>query len=254
MDKLSIFGLLLGFFAIIGGQVLEGGSIFSLLNGPAFLIVVGGTLGACMLQTPWYQFSRGLQMLKWLFFPPAYAIQPRIDILSQWAMMARSNGFLVLEDALEEETDPFVRKGLMMLIDGQDEEHIRETLEMEVIYTRDELGHSAKVYEAMGGYSPTIGILGAVLGLIQSMQYLDDPTKLGGGIATAFVATIYGVGFANLLYLPVYYKLRNVIYRQAMYSEMVIEGLLLIRRGENPFLLQGRLSAFKVASLNGSKD
>ena len=245
MDKLSLFGLVLGVVAILGGQVLEGGSVFSLMNGPAFLIVVGGTLGACMLQTPWYQFSRGLSMLKWLFFPPRFAMQPRIDSLMHWASLARTDGFLALERGLEEESDPFVRKGLMMLIDGQDEEHMRDTLEMEVIHTRDELAGSAKVFEAMGGYSPTIGILGAVLGLIQSMQHLEDPSRLGSGIATAFVATIYGVGFANLLYLPVYYKLKNVIYRQAMYCEMVVEGLLLIRRGENPLLLQGRLDAFK---------
>lgn len=247
MDRLSLFGLLLAIVAIIGGQVLEGGSLIALYNGPALLIVVVGTLAAVMIQTPWHIFTRSFILLKWVLFPPRFDIQSRIDTLVNWCNISRSDGFLPLEDQLELEEDPIVRQCLMMLIDGSTPEVLQETMETQIYFQRDEFGHSAKVYESMGGYSPTLGILGAVLGLIQSMQYLDQPDALGGGIATAFVATIYGVGFANLIYLPIHYKLRHIIFQNTLYYEMVLEGTLMIHRGENPQHINRRLDAYKVA-------
>lgn len=246
MDRLSLVGIVLALVAVIGGQMLEGGSIAALYNLPALLIVVIGTIAAVMIQTPWHQFSRSFMMLKWVFYPPIIEVESRIDTLVRWGHIARGEGFLSLENELEVETDLIVRECLMLLIDGTDADNIRHTLETRIFFKRDELGHSAKVFEAMGGYSPTLGILGAVLGLIQSMQYLDQPEALGGGIATAFVATIYGVGFANLLYLPIHHKLRNIVFQQALYYEMVLEGVLLINHGENPNLMQRRLDAYRV--------
>ncbi|MGB0833518.1 MAG: flagellar motor protein [Psychrobium sp.] len=247
MDRLSLFGLILALVAIIGGQVLEGGSLAALYNGPALLIVVVGTVAAVMIQTPWHLFVRSFILLKWVLFPPRFDIQGRIDTLVKWCNISRSDGFLPLENQLEKEDDPIVRQCLMMLIDGSTPEVLQETMETQIYFQRDEYGHSAKVYESMGGYSPTLGILGAVLGLIQSMQYLDQPDALGGGIATAFVATIYGVGFANLIYLPIHYKLRHIIFQNTLYYEMVLEGTLMIHRGENPQTISRRLDAYKVA-------
>ncbi|MDP2559816.1 flagellar motor protein [Psychrobium sp. 1_MG-2023] len=247
MDRLSIFGLVLAFVAILGGQLLEGGALATLYNGPALLIVLVGTLAAVMIQTPWHQFVRSFTMLKWVVFPPEYDVEERINTLLRWGHISRAEGFLPLENELDNEKDPLIRECLMLLIDGAEVEHIRETIETRIYFQRDEYGHSAKVYEAMGGYSPTLGILGAVLGLIQSMQYLDQPTQLGGGIATAFVATIYGVGFANLIYLPIHYKLRRQVFQTALYYEMILEGVLLINRGENPNSIERRLEAYKIA-------
>ncbi len=247
MDRLSVFGLLLAVIAIMGGHLIEGGSLAALYNGPALLIVVVGTLAAVMIQTPWHQFVRSFAMLKWVFFPQKFDVQARIDTLVRWGTISRSNGFLPLEQELEQETDPLIRDCLMLLIDGVDAENLQESIETQIYFQRDEYGHSAKVFESMGGYSPTMGILGAVLGLIQSMQYLDQPDALGAGIATAFVATIYGVGFANLLYLPIHYKLRHQVFLQALYHEMILEGVLLINRGENPSNIARRLKAYRVA-------
>jgi len=246
MDRLSILGLILAFAAILGGQLLEGGTLAALYNGPALLIVVVGTFAAVMIQTPWHQFVRSFIMLRWVVVPLKFDIDERIKTIARWGHISRTDGFLPLENELDMETDPIVNECLMLLIDGSDSEHIQESVETKIYFQRDEYGHSAKVFEAMGGYSPTLGILGAVLGLIQSMQYLDQPEMLGGGIATAFVATIYGVGFANLLYLPVHYKLRNVVFQQALYYEMVLEGTLLVNRGENPNNIVRRLEAYKV--------
>ncbi|NRA54699.1 MAG: flagellar motor protein [Gammaproteobacteria bacterium] len=246
MDRLSVIGLILALGTVVGGHMLEGGAIAALYNLPALLIVVLGTIAAVMIQTPWHQFKRSFAMLKWIVWPPKLAIGQRVETMTRWSHIARSDGFLVLENELEAEQDPMIRESLMLLIDGTDPEHIRQTLETRIFFKRDELGHSAKVFEAMGGYSPTLGILGAVLGLIQSMQYLDQPEALGGGIATAFVATIYGVGFANLLYLPIHHKLRNLVFQQALYYEMVLEGVLLINQGENPTILKRRLDAYQV--------
>lgn len=247
MDRLSLFGLILAIFAILGGQLLEGGSLIALYNGPALLIVVVGTLAAVMIQTPWHLFIRSFFLLKWVLFPPKFNVETRINTLIKWCHISRSDGFLPLENELEKESDPVIRQCLMMLIDGSTPELMQETMETKIYFQRDEYSYSAKVYESMGGYSPTLGILGAVLGLIQSMQYLDQPDALGGGIATAFVATIYGVGFANLFYLPIHYKLRHIIFQNTLYYEMILEGSLMIHRGENPQNIGRRLEAYKVA-------
>ena len=202
MDKLSVIGVLIGLGAILVGQQLEGGHIHSLINGPAILIVFGGSIGAVMVQSPVPTFMRALQIVLWVIRPP---VQPKSQIIEKivsWSQVARREGLLGLETQAEAEPDAFARKGLQLLVDGNEPETIRSTLEVEVLARENRDLAAAKVFEGLGGYSPTIGIIGAVLGLIHVMGNLADPSKLGAGIATAFVATIYGVGLANLIFLP----------------------------------------------------
>jgi len=211
MDLVSIFGILLALTAIIGGQVLEGGHIGSLLQLTAFVIVLGGTTGAIMLQSSPKIFFEGMRLAKWIIWPPKADPQLLIEQMLKWSNLARKGGLLALEPQLDELQDAFTKKGLQMLVDGAEPEKIRTALEVEIsTYEKHHLDAS-KVWQAAGGYAPTIGILGAVLGLIHVMENLSDPAKLGGGIAVAFVATVYGVGSANLFFLPMSNKLRYLI-------------------------------------------
>jgi chemotaxis protein MotA len=244
MDKISILGLLLGLVAIIGGQILEGGKISGLLQPTAFLIVFGGTLGAIMLQNPYATFIRGIRMASWVLFPPQVESQSVIREIARWGQIARREGLLALENTTNAEKDPFIRKGLQLLVDGVDPEKLRSIMEVEIGAYEDEMRLSAKVWESAGGYSPTIGILGAVLGLIHVMENLTEPSKLGAGIAVAFVATIYGVGLANLVYLPVANKLKTHIGRMIVQREMIVDGLIGIANGENPRIIEGRLRGY----------
>jgi chemotaxis protein MotA len=246
MDKLSIAGLLIAIFAIYFGFIIDGGAISSLLELPAFIIVFGGTLGAVMLQSSQSQFLHAISLLKWLFVPPKYDIEQGIESIVLWAEKARESGFLSLEYIAEEENDFYVNKGLNLLVDGVEVDNLRVSLELDLDLYREHNLRSAHVFESMGGYSPTIGILGAVLGLIHAMSNLADPQLLGQGIATAFVATIYGVGFANLLYLPVANKIKTIVHEQTMYREMMTEGLIAIALAENPHAIENKLSAFRL--------
>ena len=244
MDILSFIGLILGIVAIVGGNALEGGHLSGLANGPAAVIVLGGTLGAAMLQTPMPTFRHSFIVLKWVFFPPVINMKEKIDHVINWSMTARKEGLLGLEAITDNEKDKFARKGLQLLVDGGEPESIRNILEVELITQEDKDLHAAKVFEAMGGYSPTIGIIGAVMGLIHVMGNLADPSKLGAGIATAFVATIYGVGAANLIFLPIAAKLKSTIKAQSSQREMIIEGLIAIADGENPRTIEMKLEGY----------
>ena len=244
MDLLSIVGLLVGLGAILGGQSLEGGHIGSLLNGPAILIVLGGTIGAVMLQSPFGTFIHSLRMSLWVFFPPRSAADAMIEKIMEWSNIARKEGLLGLEAIADTETDSFARKGLQLLVDGSEPDIIRRVMEVEMDAKEHHDLQAAKVYEAMGSYSPTIGIIGAVMGLIHVMENLADPSKLGAGIATAFVATIYGVGLANLVFLPFASKLKAQIYSRGQVNEMMVEGVISIAEGENPRNIETKLQGF----------
>lgn len=244
MDKISVLGLLVGLFAIVGGQVLEGGHVGSLSQPTALLIVLGGTLGAVMLQSPYSVFVRGLRMAKWVWFPPAVDYQMVIRQVSNWSLVSRREGLLALEGMINPLKDEFSRKGLQLLVDGAEPERLREVLEVEIGTFEDEMKLSARIWEAAGGYSPTIGILGAVMGLIHVMENLSDPSKLGAGIAVAFVATIYGVGLANLVFLPVASKLKAHIGRLVVQREMMVDGLVGIANGDNPRIIESRLKGY----------
>lgn len=244
MDILSILGILLGFGAIVVGQHLEGGHLETILNAVALLIVLGGTIGAVMLQTPMKTFMRALKITIWVFKPPVQSADTLLAKILDWNQVARREGLLKLESLALEESDLFTQKGLQLIADGAEGELIREILEtdLDLMETRDLA--AAKVYEAMGGYAPTIGILGAVLGLIHVMGNLADPSSLGSGIAVAFVATIYGVGFANLLFLPIGNKLKTLIQRRSELQMMLIDGLISVADGDNPRNIESRLQAY----------
>lgn len=244
MDRLTIVGLIVAVAAIFGGQMLEGGSIFALLNPAAFVIVVGGTFGAVMVQTHLKTFLRAMKILVWVFKPPVQPIKEGVLKVTAWSHLARREGLLGLEKSIDQSMDPYILKGLNMLVDGNDPEAIRRALYVELDVTAKDLLSASRVYESLGGYSPTIGIVGAVLGLIHVMGNLANPELLGAGIATAFVATIYGVGFANLFFLPIYHKLRAIISEKSQYMEMILEGIASIAEGENPRVIEVRLEGF----------
>jgi chemotaxis protein MotA len=244
MDILSIVGLIVGFGAILGGNVLEGGHIGSLLQLTAFVIVAGGTIGAVMFQTPLQTFMRGLKMFVWVFMPPRIAAAEAVQKILGWSNIARKEGLLGLEAMVSLEADSFSAKGLQLLVDGTEPDTIRAILEVELAAHEHHDTQAAKIYEGMGGYSPTAGIIGAVMGLIHVMANLSDPSKLGSGIAVAFVATIYGVGLANLLFLPAANKLKAHVHSQTQYREMIIEGFVAISRGENPRNIETRLQGY----------
>ncbi len=244
MDKLSLFGLLIALSGIIGGQILEGGTASVLLQGAAFFIVFGGTLGAVMLQHPFRVFITGLKMGRWAFVTPQIDLQRLAYQITAWSGLARKEGLLVLENHIKDVKDPFVAKGLQLLVDGNSAEKIREVLAVDVGVYEESCWQGARVWEAAAGYSPTIGIMGAVLGLIHVMQSLADPSKLGAGIAVAFIATIYGVGFANLVFLPIAGKLKAITMRQLVMREMAIDGLCMIANLESPRFIENKLQGY----------
>lgn len=246
MDILTILGLILSFGAILGGNLLEGGHTDSLLQLTAFLIVAGGTVGALMVQVQMSVFMQSMKMLGWVFIPPKLAPAEAIEKIVSWSNIARKEGLLGLETVSESESDLFARKGLQLLVDGSEPDAIRGIMEVEVDAKEHKDTQAAKVWEGMGGYSPTIGIIGAVMGLIHVMNNLADPSKLGSGIAVAFVATIYGVGLANLLFLPVASKLKELIHHQTQFREMIIEGVIAIAEGENPRNIETKLQGYIV--------
>lgn len=244
MDILTIVGVLLGLGAILGGNAMEGGHLESLMQLTAFLIVGGGTVGAILVQTPMAVFFRSLKMLMWMVFPPKVEEKGAIEKIIGWSNIARKEGLLGLESLVESETDAFAQKGLQLLVDGSEPEAIRKILEVEIGTKEHFDTQAAKVFEGMGGYSPTVGIIGAVMGLIHVMNNLADPSKLGSGIAVAFVATIYGVGMANLFLLPIANKLKSVIHKQTQFREMLIEGIISIAEGENPRSIETKLQGY----------
>ena len=244
MDKISVLGLLIGVAAIIGGQILEGGHIGSLSQPTALIIVLGGTMGAVMLQSPYATFMRGMRMVRWVWYPPVVDYQQVIKQVSTWSHVSRREGLLALETVISQLKDDFARKGLQLLVDGAEPERLREVLEVEISTYEQEMKLSARIWEAAGGYSPTVGILGAVLGLIHVMENLTEPSKLGAGIAVAFVATIYGVGLANLVFLPMSNKLKAHINRLIVQREMIVDGLVGIANGDNPRIIESRLQGY----------
>ncbi len=244
MDILSIAGVFVGVGAVLLGIILDGGDINSLVNVPALIIVFGGTFGATLLQFPPAVFVRSMKMFSWVLIAKEMNLSEQIDKVIYWSLLARKEGLLGLEDALPNEEDPFIKKGLQLLVDGNDPDAIRDILEMDMD-AKESMGlQAAGLYEAMGGYAPTIGILGAVMGLIHVMQNLTNPELLGQGIATAFVATIYGVGSANLVFLPVANKLKARVLALTQAREMLVEGIISIAEGENPRNIKLKLGGY----------
>jgi chemotaxis protein MotA len=244
MDLATIIGLILGIGAVLGGQALEGGSIKSIMQPTAALIVFGGTFGACMVQFPLRVVLESFKSVRKAFFEPKINTREIIAEIVRFANKARKEGIISLEHELEKASDPFLRKALSMAVDGVEPKILRDTMEMEMSNMEEEADHPIKFWESAGGYSPTIGILGAVLGLIHVMENLSDPSKLGSGIAVAFVATVYGVGLANLVYLPISGKLKMKSKAQMVAWEVMFIGVISILEGENPRLIEDKLKSF----------
>lgn len=238
----SIIGLLVGVGGILAGQFMEGGHIASLAQGSALCIVLSGTIGAVVLQNGLRTCRDSLRMTKRLLLVPASSANP-LDFIVKWAEVARREGLLKLENEEEGLPNPFHKKALRMLVDGVDASVMEEVLEAEIAAYEHKWKAVAKVWESAGGYSPTIGILGAVLGLIHVMENLTDPAKLGAGIAVAFVATIYGVAFANLVFLPVGSALRRIVVDDIKSMEAAADGFLDLARGRSPREVQLRMDA-----------
>lgn len=244
MDIASIAGIALAFGAILGGFMLEGGHMKSIMQGTAAIIVVGGTIGAALVQFPLAHVLAAAKGIAVIFKPHHFDLAALSKQLVGFAEKARREGVVALEAEAEKITDPFLRKALSLAVDGSESRVVRDTMELELGHAEEEGEAGAKVFEAAGGYAPTVGILGAVLGLIHVMENLADPSKLGAGIAVAFVATVYGVALANLFLLPMAGKLKVRHREEMVYYELVILGVAAIVDGENPRLIQQKLAGF----------
>jgi chemotaxis protein MotA len=242
MDRSTIVGLLLGGLALIGGHYLEGGTAGMILQATAFIIVLGGTAGAVCLSFTGAQLRQSWQALPFIFRQPKDETPNQVARLVELAYRARRHGLLSVEGEVAKIGDPFLRRSLQLAIDGFAPQQVREIMEMDLTH-REESGQiPARVFEAAGGYAPTIGIIGAVLGLIQVMQHLTEPARLGTGVAVAFVATIYGVASANLLFLPIAHKLKLHHQKEMLRQEMLLEGVLALAQGDHPRLIAERLN------------
>jgi len=244
MSKIGLWGFVVIIVSIVFAQLYHNAPLSSLLDFSAFLIVFGGTVGAILIQSSSKQIKHACQLLLSLFAKPRYQLQDQISLIKRWSVISRQDGLLSLEKENIDDLDSFTEKSLSMLVDGCDPVALQEILQQEIELEIDQNERSAQVFDAMGGYSPTIGIIGAVLGLIQAMAFLDQPELLGQGIAVAFVATIYGVAFANFIFLPIANKIRLNYQHQALFEEMSMIGIIAIAHGENSLLLERRLNGY----------
>jgi chemotaxis protein MotA len=244
MDLASIFGAVLGVSAVVGGQLIEGGHIDQILQGTAALIVVGGTLGAVFLSFPMQDLKKAFSLIPLIFKNVELDVRPTIDEIIRIATIARKEGVLAVEGQRESIQNPMFKKAIKYVIDGFEPNTVKEIIDTEIYLAFEEEETAGKVFEGAGGYSPTIGIIGAVLGLIHVMSMLNDPSKIGEGIAVAFVATVYGVGMANLFLIPAGTKLKRKANQRMIGKEVVKLGVVGIQEGLNPHFLQEKLEVF----------
>jgi chemotaxis protein MotA len=244
VDWGSLIGLVIAFGGILAGLLYEGGNLSSLVQGSAFFIVISGTLGAVLLQNGRANVIAAGSFLKIAFFPTPIEHEFYIELLTSWTTIAHREGFLALERHLETAPAGICCKGLSLVIDGIEPSNLREVLDMELDSAESKLRDAVRVWDSAGGYAPTVGIIGAVIGLIHVMENLSDPSKLGSGIAVAFVATIYGVGLANLILLPVASKLKAAAAKQVNEMAMISDGLVGISARESRHLIEARMRAY----------
>lgn len=238
---------------IIGGLLLEKGNIQDVAQGTAAMIVLGGTLGAVLVTTPLPVFLRAVKGLRWAFLEQASSTAATIESLIQYATKARKNGIVSLESEAATIPDPFLRRAVSLAVDGTDLQELRKMMELDLSLSEHTSEAEAKVWEAAGGYAPTIGIIGAVMGLIQVMKHLEDIVAVGHGIAVAFVATVYGVGSANIFFLPVANKLKARMRDASLRKEMILEGVVGIVEGLNPTLIRMKLEAYNQEPAKSGK-
>src|SRR3954453_14676292 len=243
-DRPSLAGLVVALVGIIGGLLLEGGRLSDISQLTAAMIVLGGTFGAVMVTTPMPVLAAAVKKLPSVFWYPVVSGDQLLQHILRLAAKARRTGIISLEDDAEEVPDPFFRKALRLAIDGADLKVVRRIMDLEMEAAEINGEGEAKVFEAAGGYSPTVGIIGAVLGLIQVMKHLEDIEAVGHGIAVAFVATVYGVFVANIFFLPIANKLRFRLHQSIQMKEMALEGVIAIAEGMNPRLIESQLERF----------
>jgi len=251
MDIASIGGIMLAIVGILAGMMIEGGSIAQITQPTAALIVVGGTTGAVMLQFPLKTFVAALKQAMKIFISSSADGDEVLKQLVQFANKARKSGIVSLDQDLASVSDPFLKQALMLAIDGTEPNEVRKIMQMELDNKAEMEEKIPQVFEAAGGYSPTVGIIGAVLGLIQVMQHLDNINEVGRGIAVAFVATIYGVALANLICLPAAGKLKIRHREEQMVKEMMLEGVISILEGMNPRMMETKLKTFLLDAKDG---
>jgi chemotaxis protein MotA len=244
IDLATISGIGLAMAGIIGGLLLEKGSIQDVAQGTAAMIVLGGTFGAVLVTTPLATVLRAFRGLGAVFFDRGSDTTNLIETLVGFATKARKQGIVSLESDASGIADPFLRKSLSLAVDGTDLSELRKMMEIDIALAEHSAGAEAKVWEAAGGYAPTIGIIGAVMGLIQVMKHLEDIKEVGHGIAVAFVATVYGVGSANIFFLPAATKLRTRMHEASLRKDMILEGVVGIVEGLNPTLIRMKLDAY----------
>jgi chemotaxis protein MotA len=243
-DIATLAGIALAMAGILGGLLLEKGSINDIAQMTAAMIVLGGTFGAVLVTTPLPVFLRAMKSMRDVFMEQSSSTSATIETLIAFATQARKNGIVSLESEVAKIEEPYLRKALNLAVDGTDLNELRKMMEIDIDLGEQASVAEAKVWEAAGGYSPTIGIIGAVMGLIQVMKHLDDIKEVGHGIAVAFVATVYGVAAANILFLPAAGKLHARIHKAKIAKEMVLEGVIGIVEGLNPTLIRMKLTAF----------
>jgi chemotaxis protein MotA len=255
MDLATFMGLGLAVVGIIGGQVLEGGNPKSLIQPTAALIVLGGTFGACLVQFPLSVVIQSFKSMVKIFQQPKINNKEIIQDIIRLANKARKEGVISLETDAQKISDPFLKRALTMAMDGVEPKVLRETMELEIDNLEEEADQPIKFWTSAGGYAPTIGIIGAVLGLIHVMENLSDPSKLGGGIAVAFVATVYGLITANILYLPMAGKLKLKTKSLMVAKQIMLVGVIGILEGENPRLIDDKLKSYlSREELQGQQD
>ncbi len=243
-DLGTLLGIAMALSGIIGGLLLEKGQLGDVVQGTAAMIVLGGTVGAVLVTNPFTVFLRAVKGLGGVFFEPASMISATIDNIIQYATKARKQGIVSLEADANGIDDRFLRKALNLAVDGTDLQELRRMMEVDIAQSEQVAEAEAKVWESAGGYAPTIGIIGAVMGLIQVMKHLEDINEVGHGIAVAFVATVYGVGSANIFFLPAANKLRFRMRQTTAIKEMILEGVTGIVEGRNPTLIRLKLESF----------
>lgn len=244
LDLSTVLGVMVGAGGILGGLALEGGKLGDITQLTGAIIVFGGTLGAVMITTAPRTLLRALRNIKLLFFQPALSPASIVTEVIEFGSRARKDGIVSLEQDVDGIADPFLRKAMSLGVDGTDLEEIRSTMELQMEIEDHESRSAAKVFEAAGGFAPTIGIIGAVLGLIQVMKHLENIAEVGHGIAVAFVATVYGVGSANLLFLPAANKLKNRAEEAARQKQLMLEGVCSIVQGLHPKVIERKLEAY----------
>src|SRR3954447_20141626 len=243
-DIATLAGIALALTGILGGLILEKGQLSDVMQFTAAMIVLGGTFGAVLVTTPLPVVLRAFKGLGQVFFEWSSGMSNTIETLIQFATKARKNGIVSLESEAAGVDDPFLRKALGLAVDGTDLQEMRKMMETDIVLAEQGFEAEAKVWEAAGGYAPTIGIIGAVMGLIQVMKHLEDIKEVGHGIAVAFVATVYGVGLSNILFLPIANKLRARMRAASLVKEMTLEGVIGIVEGLNPTLIRLKLSTY----------